>query len=190
MAALKNYRNVTNVNTSLNNRQVQNNTGGYVFEVSDKSRLERFLILGTDGGTYYVNEEDLTKQNVSWLEGLIRRDPKLVLGTVLDVSTNGRAYRNSAAIFVLALMLNAEDKPQGMKEAVVQAVPLVARTATHVYELAQYIKNLGGWGRSKRRAIAAWFTSKTPDQLAYQAVKYRQRDGWTLKDLNDRYRSR
>lgn len=181
MTALKNYRNSKSVTTPLNNRQVKNNTSGYVFEVSDKSRLERFLILGTDGGTYYVNEEDLTQQNVSWLEGLIRNDPAMVLSVVRDVSTSGRAYRNSAAIFVLALTLNVGN--DWAKNKVVEIVPEVARTATHVYELAQYIKNLGGWGRSKRRAVAAWFTSKTPDQFAYQAVKYRQRDGWTLKDL-------
>lgn len=181
VTALKKYRNVQNVSTPASNRQVKNNTGGFVFEVSDQSRLERFLILGTDGGTYYVNEEDLTQQNVSWLEGLIRRDWALVLNTVSDVSINGRAYRNSAAIFVLALVLNVGSDEA--KAKVVELTPIIARTATHVYELATYIKNLGGWGRSKRRAVAQWFTSKTPDQLAYQAVKYRQRDGWTLKDL-------
>ena len=32
--------------------QVENNAGGFTFTVTDKDRLERFLILGTDGGTY------------------------------------------------------------------------------------------------------------------------------------------
>lgn len=171
----------TPVSKKVRDDQVANNGGGFSFQVSDKSRLERFLILGVDGGTYYVSEQDLTQQNVSWLEGLIRRDPALVLGTVYDVSTSGRAYRNSAAIFTLAMLLNHAD--DDYKSRTVRYIPEIARTATHVYELAQYIENLGGWGRSKRRAIAAWFTSKTPDQLAYQAVKYRQRNGWTLRDL-------
>ncbi|MET0466966.1 MAG: TROVE domain-containing protein, partial [Chitinophagaceae bacterium] len=136
VTALKKYRNVQNVSTPASNRQVKNNTGGFVFEVSDQSRLERFLILGTDGGTYYVNEEDLTQQNVSWLEGLIRRDWALVLNTVSDVSINGRAYRNSAAIFVLALVLNVGSDEA--KAKVVELTPIIARTATHVYELATY----------------------------------------------------
>src|SRR5207247_2435112 len=85
-------------------RQVQNNAGGFTFTVSDKDRLERFLVLGTDGGTYYVQERDLTKQNVNYLIELIKRDPVLVINTTADISRAGRAYRNSPAIFVLALL--------------------------------------------------------------------------------------
>jgi|ERR1044072_3096600 60 kDa SS-A/Ro ribonucleoprotein len=180
--ALKKYNTTQNVsvNTQLPG-QVKNNAGSFTYALDDVSRLQRFLILGVDGGTYYVSEKDLTSENVSWLQDLVRRDPTLVLDTVLDVSTSGRAYRNAPAIFVLALVLN-----HGSDEAkakVVEIAPKVARTATMVYDLAQYIENLGGWGRAKRKAIANWFTSKTPDQLAYQSVKYRQRNGWTLRDL-------
>ncbi len=160
--------------------EVKNNAGGYVFEVSDIKRLERFLILGTDKGTYYVNERDLTKQNVDFIREMISRDAQTVLHTAVDVSVQGRAYRNEAAIFVLALLLS--EGPESIKSQVVEATPSVVRIATHVYQLAAFIEGLGGWGRAKRRAIAKWFESKTADQLAYQAVKYRQRDGWTLRD--------
>jgi 60 kDa SS-A/Ro ribonucleoprotein len=159
--------------------QVQNNAGGYSFEVTDKTRLERFLILGTDGGTYYVSEKDLTKQNVDFLRNLIKKDESLVLNTAVEISKAGRAYRNDAAIFVMAMLL-AEGKN---KAATIAAIPSVVRTGTHVYTLAEFISSLGGWGRSKRDAIANWFTSQSPDQLAYQAVKYRQRNGWTMRDL-------
>lgn len=181
--ALRSYNINANlpVGEKLSDYQVENNTGGFVYEVSPKSRLERFLILGVDGGTYYVSERDLTKQNVDFLVNLIKSDPQLVLNTVLDVSATGRSYRNGAALFTLALMLN--HAPDNYKHMAVEATPKIARIATHVYELAQYLENLGGWGRAKRRAVANWFTSKTPDQLAYQAVKYRQRNGWTLRDL-------
>lgn len=184
MSALRNYANTVKnppVTNRISDRQVVNNTGGFVYQVPDKQRLERFLILGTEKGSYYVTESDLTQQNVSWLENLIQRSPQLVLDVVLDVSTSGRAYRNGPAVFVLALMLNSA--PGEFKSQVVDIVPKVARTATMVYDLANFIDKMGGWGRAKRRAISNWFTSKTPDQLAYQAVKYRQRNGWTLKDL-------
>lgn len=175
------YKNPPVTSPIPGSKQVMNNTGGYTFEVSDKVRLERFLILGTDGGSYYVGEEDLTKQNVNFIIDMIKRDASSVLSVVEDVSVNGRAYRNSAAIFVLALVLN-----HGSDEAKAQVVvltPKVARTATMVFELAHFIDSLGGWGRAKRSAIVSWFKSKTADELAYQAVKYRQRNGWTLRDL-------
>lgn len=181
MSALRkvNYRNAS-ATTKVRNDQVPNSTGGFVFEAADAARLERFLILGVDGGTYYVTEKDLTQQNVDWLINLIQKDSELVLGLVSDVSMTGRAYRNSAALFTLALVLN--HGALAAKDRAVELTPYIGRTATHLYELAQYIENLGGWGRAKRRAVAAWFTEKTPDGLAYQAVKYRQRNGWTLRD--------
>ena len=41
--------------------QVENNAGGYSWAVGDWVRLDRFLVLGTEGGTYYTNEHKLTR---------------------------------------------------------------------------------------------------------------------------------
>lgn len=162
-------------------RQTKNNAGGFTFVVSDQSRLERFLILGTTGGSYYATEQDLTKQNVDFLVDLIKRDGWNFVQTVVAVSTQGRAAKQSPALFALALVFK-----HGNKEAKGLAqffFPKVVRTSTHLFEFSSYIKFLGGWGRAKRSIIADWYTSKDPAQLAYQAVKYRQRGGWTHRDL-------
>jgi len=159
--------------------EVQNNAGGFVFKVSDQSRLERFLILGTDGGTYYVGQQKLTEQNTEFLRKMIRENEPLVLDTIVSVSDEGRAYRNSPALFALALVMT-----EGTNKARARAaVEKVARTSTHLFEFAQYIDDLGGWGRAKRKAVANWYEGKDAGSLAYQAVKYRQRDGWTHRDL-------
>lgn len=166
-------------------KQVKNNAGGFSFEVSDADRLERFLILGTDGGTYYVNEQDLTRQNVKWLIEEIKTNGAEVLAKVVEVSESGRAYRNSAAILALALLFKHAHKDQ--KAAIREALPRVCRTGTHLFEFTEYNKLLnggkGGWNRTKRAAVAAWYQSKTDDSLAYSVVKYRQRNGWTHRDL-------
>jgi len=178
--ALKNVNNKITVQTrSARADQVKNNAGGFVFAVSNKSRLERFLILGTDGGTYYVNQNKLTDQNVEFVKNLIKTDEDLVRNTLVDVSVNGRAYKNSPAIFTLALLF-VEGKDKAAARA---AVSKVCRTSTHLFEFAQYIENLGGWGRAKRGAVADWYQTQEVDKLAYQLVKYRQRDGWTHRDL-------
>jgi len=166
---------------AVDSRQVKNNAGGFVFTVDDKARLERFLILGTNGGTYYVNERDLTKQNINWLIDFIKRDGMRVIDTVHTVSTEGRAYRNSPAIFALALVFKYGSAES--KAAAKFWVPEICRTSTHLFEFAQYVELLGGWGRAKRSAIAGWYQDKAPDKIAYQLVKYRQRDGWTHRDL-------
>ena len=159
--------------------QVENNAGGFVFAVTPKARLERFLILGTDGGTYYQTERDLTKENYDFLKEYAESNPREMIDTIVDVSDQGRAPKNSPAIFALAVALTfGTDKAYAQ-----QAVNKVARTGTHIFEFAQFIDNLGGWGRAKRKAVGGWYTGKTVDDLAYQAVKYRQRNGWTHKDL-------
>ena len=48
---------------ALDERQVKNNAGGFVFAIDDWARLDRFLILGAEGGTYYVSERKLTQEN-------------------------------------------------------------------------------------------------------------------------------
>lgn len=159
--------------------EVKNNAGGFVFKVSDKDRLERFLILGTEGGTYYVDAPKLTAQNAKFVRGLIKKDERMVVDTLVDVSVNGRAYRNSPALFTLALVLT-----EGQDKAYARAaVNKVVRTGTHLFEFTGYLNDLGGWGRAKRKAVAGWYEEKTPEALAYQAVKYRQRDGWTHRDV-------
>ena len=40
--------------------QVKNYAGGYAWEVDKWKQLDRFLILGSEGGTYYVGEAKLT----------------------------------------------------------------------------------------------------------------------------------
>lgn len=180
-AAEKIHLNTTNQRARTPGREdeVKNNAGGFVFQVSDKSRLERFLILGTDGGTYYVGEKTLTKANMDFVKSMIVRDENLVRETMLAVSKDGRAFRNSPALFTLAaLLVWGQDK--AATKAVVNEV---ARTSTHLFEFAEFIENLGGWGRSKKAAVAAWYTSRSVDDLAYQVIKYRQRNGWTHRDL-------
>jgi 60 kDa SS-A/Ro ribonucleoprotein len=91
------------VQTPIPNRgQVLNSTGGYVWEVNDWDRLVRFLILGTEGGTYYVTEQDLLKSNHGAITNCLAADAARTIKTVVDISTQGRAYRQEPALFVRA----------------------------------------------------------------------------------------
>src|SRR5690348_9639513 len=55
-------------------KQVPNNAGGYAFAVDDWARLDRFLVLGAEGGSYYVSEHDLTIQNAEAVRRCIASD--------------------------------------------------------------------------------------------------------------------
>lgn len=158
--------------------EVKNSAGGFVFAVNDAERLRRFLILGVEGGTFYASEKRHMEENVKFLTDLIAKDENLVLAEAVRVSDEGLAYSNSPAIFAVAAVMSFGKNKRAAREAVVK----ICRTATHMYEYAQYIDNLSGWGRAKRESVQDWFNSKG-EGLAYQAVKYRNRNGWRLADL-------
>lgn len=159
---------------------VQNNAGGYVFKVSDKEQLERFLLLGSEGGTYYVSENKLTLDNAQSIIKLILADGISVVNTVVNFATNRKAPRADASLFVLALAASHGDLET--KKAAYAAISQVAYTATHLFTFLSNVQNLRGWSRGLRNGVAKWYTSKDAKTLSYQLVKYRSRNGFTHRD--------
>ena len=161
--------------------QVPNAGGGYAFAVDKWTALRRFLILGSEGGTYYAGEQKLTVDNALNVIECIKEDGPRVVREVADVSRGGLAPKNSPAIFVLALA--ARQGNENTRQVAFSAIPVVCRIGTHLFEFAEYMNAMGGWGRGLRRAIGRWYTFKDVDDLAYQVVKYQQRNGWSHRDL-------
>lgn len=160
--------------------QVKNEAGGYVWEIDNWAKLRRFLILGTEGGSYYVGERDLTKQNVKALGECIKEDGVRTVQEIVEISDGGRAPKNDQALYALAYAISHGDK--ATKRAAAESLPKVARIGTHLYSFVAYAETMRGWGRTMRWAVGNWY-DRNPDQLAYQAIKYRQRDGWSHRDL-------
>lgn len=161
--------------------QVPNDAGGYVYPVDLWARLDRFLLLGTEDGTYYVGALELTRENARALEDCLAEDGPRVVERIVEISTAGRAPKNEPALFALALAAAAEKA--GTRRAALDALPQVARTGTHLLHFADYVQAFRGWGRGLRGGFARWLDALPADRLALQAVKYGQRDGWTLRDI-------
>lgn len=161
--------------------QVPNAGGGFSWALDDFGRLRRFLVLGSEGGTYYVKAPDLLKENHVAVTRCLTADGKRAVEMIVEVSDKGLAYRNEAAIYALALAVSHKD--QNVRKLALEALPKVARIGTHLFHFAQYVNAMRGWGRGLRNAVANWYISKSIDQLALQAVKYQQRDGWSHSDL-------
>lgn len=161
--------------------QVMNAAGGAVFAVTPLIRLRRFLTLGTDGGSYYVGEHELTKDNAQVVMDYATSDPATLVAEIVAVSQAGRAPKNDQALFALAIAASLADEDG--KKAALAALPLVARTGTHLFQFAGYVEQFRGWGRGLRRAVGTWYTGMPVPQLAYQAAKYQNRNGWGHRDL-------
>jgi len=161
--------------------QVPNSAGGSTWEVDDWARLRRFLILGSEGGSYYASEWALTRENADAVERCIREDGLRAVAEITRVSEESRAPKNDPALFALAMAAGLGD--EATRRAALAALPRVARTGTHLFQFATFVEQFRGWGRSLRRAVGGWYAGRSVEALAYQVVKYRQRDGVTHRDL-------
>lgn len=160
--------------------QVRNSAGGYSFPVDEWKRMHRFLILGSEGGSYYATERALTVENTNSVLTCLQNDGVRVVREVVTISDAGRAPKNDPAIFVLALAAGLGDETT--RRAALDAIPQVCRTGTHLFQFVEMVQGVRGWGRGLRRGIAKWYQGHEARSLAYQLVKYRQRNGWTHTD--------
>lgn len=161
--------------------QVPNSAGGYTWSVDDWARLDRFLVLGSEGGSYYISEQALTLEGAQAVLRCLAVDGARVVARTAEVSEAGRAPKNDPAIFVLAMAAKLGD--EATRKAAYAALPRVCRIGTHLMHFAEYAQGFGGWGRGMRKAVASWFNARSADELALQLVKYQARDGWSTRDL-------
>ena len=163
--------------------QVQNNAGGYVFELDKWARLRRFLILGSDSATYYQNARDLTRENALCVIDCWKEDARRTADLITKVSHEGLAPKNDPAIFALALGSTLQDPHWEARRCAFEAVRPVCRTGTYLFMWMSYRKQLGGGdGRGFKRAVGDWYSLRPTNKLALQAIKYRSREGWTHGD--------
>lgn len=187
-----------------NKRQVKNNAGGYVFEVGPADRLRRFLVLGTEGGSFYASQRDLTKQNVDFLKEYARENPGDYFSVLAEANRLNIAPRHSTVLLALAVLLaetpstvlqeverttpgdggkSRVQVPHPVRASIREGFTGFVRTGTHLFEFIDYATTFRGWGRGLRTLVSSWYTEKDEDRLAYQIVKYRQRGGWTHRDV-------
>lgn len=165
--------------TQVTGREVKNNAGGLVFQVEDRTRLERFLVLGTVGGTYYVGEREHTLQNLQDVERIIDDMGTEAVDMIREIGVSNRAPSHDPVLVAYAIAIS---NPKTASYAL-GFFNQIVRTSTHLYNLLEYTKGRRGWGRAFKRAVANWYTAKSDDALAEQLVKYKQRNGWSHRDV-------
>lgn len=161
--------------------QTPKSAGGDTWAVDDWMRLDRFFVLGSEGGSYYASERTLTAENASAVLRCITGDGARVVRRIVAVSEAGRAPKNDPAIFALALVAARGDL--AARRAAFEALPRVCRIGTHLFSFARYVEQYRGWGRGLRAAIGVWYTGMPSRDLALQAISYRAQGGWSHRDL-------
>jgi 60 kDa SS-A/Ro ribonucleoprotein len=160
--------------------QVPNSAGGYAWPVDPWTRFDRFLIFGSERGTYYIRERTLTVENATNARAVLAEDGPRFVRRIVEISAAGRAPSNDPALFALAMAAGLGN--DATRTMALEALPEVARTGTHLFHFLQYVRAFRGWGRGVRRAVGRWYTAKPAPAIAYQMLKYQARDGWSHRD--------
>jgi len=165
--------------------QVRNAAGGYVFAKDQWIQVEDFLILGTSGGTYYSDAAVLTQANVDALFGAIAADGPRVVALITEIATAQPARAPKPRQYLFALAASAAKGDPATRQAVKAAFPQVVRTTDHLAAFFGYWKNLAGKpspqgtapviGRAMRTAFEGWFNREDVHDVAFPALKARQR---------------
>lgn len=159
----------------------KNNAGGVTFLLDKWGVYDRFLMLGTESGGYYVGKQDKTKLSFDTAKACIRDDGLRAVSRALEYSLAGRAPKNDPA--VVAIALAAVFGNEATQAAAYDALPKIARTGTWLFLFVSILDSLGKWNAAAKRGVAKWYTTKTVDRLAVQLLKYQQRDGWAHRDV-------
>jgi 60 kDa SS-A/Ro ribonucleoprotein len=122
--------------------QVPNRAGGFAWAVDDWTRLRRFLVLGSEGGSFYASERALTRENATAVWRCVEADGARAVAEIVAISRAGRAPRNDPAIFALAMAASATE--DATRRAALDALPVVCRTGAHLFAFARFVEQFRG----------------------------------------------
>lgn len=187
MPSRKNYAGIVNAPVPQSEQahpdQVPNSAGGFSFQVDTFQRVRRFLILGSDGGTFYISERKLTLDNMQSVLQALKENGRALVDLIVEVSQQGLAPKNDAAIFALVLASCPQYADRDTVSYALSKMPYVCRTATHLFQFLGQLRQFRGMGRAVRRAIGNWYETLGASSVAYQVVKYRNREGYAHSDV-------
>lgn len=154
------------------------------FLVSPLVLLERFLLCGQMSNRVEIGRpfSEIPEAARNSVLAITQAFPAQAIELLSKVVRGGRASRQPPVLFALACALSTDSikvRAEGLH-------PQAVRTGTDALVLASYLKSLKGGGRSFRRQAGLFYKTLEEgleDRAALQFIKYRNRAGWTHRDL-------
>ena len=174
--------------------QVANNAGGFSFPLPLEQEWMRYLIIGSksENGNYYQSGGQISTCISRCILSAVENPAtcKHLISDLVDVSVKGRAAKQEMTMLALATVIVFTEDAE-CKRAGLDAIQQVCRIPTHWFMLLKYIRDLSqdkkkpgkGMGAGVRAAFTKLYTSRTGPELAVLMTKYKNREGWTHKDV-------
>lgn len=160
-----------------------NHCGGPCYRLPATDRFVRFLVLGSES-SYYCSSSTIQEETISCIQELYTfpegNGIDFMIQKILDCDSQGKVPKHSHILYAMACLceLSEEVRKRVFEELLIPC----CRTLSHLCEFLSYLKKIS-WGRHTRRHLSLWFNQFSPRELAYQCTKYRNRKGFTPKDL-------
>jgi 60 kDa SS-A/Ro ribonucleoprotein len=139
-------------------------------------RLERFLLLGSQDGTWSVARRPLEPEHASAARACLLEDGPRVVETVVRFAATRHAPSRQPALLVLAMAASPACTGARTNAAALAALPEVAVTGAHLLHFVRFAETLRGWGRGLRSAVADWYVRKPAPELARHFAVRSHRD--------------
>ncbi|XP_043989127.1 60 kDa SS-A/Ro ribonucleoprotein isoform X2 [Gambusia affinis] len=159
------------------------------WEISDKTRLCRFLCYGSEGDIYTAREQGrVSTETAGALLSLLQEGRGAeAVEEAKRFAQGGSAVSPGPALFALALC--SQHSELKTRQAAFKALREVCRDPAHLFSFVQYKKELkegmkcGMWGRALRKAVSDWYNEQDALSLAAAVTRCKQREGWSHQDL-------
>lgn len=156
----------------------ENLAGGFAFKADQWQALRRWLLTGSMSGAFYQGKEEMTDANLKTFRACMEADPVRTGEEILEASKLGTSVHTP--LFALVAMSTGDKKA---KDVFKDIFPQVVRTASHLYEVFNYVRGMRGFGSVIHKAGLGWLNSKDPKELEYQFLKYQSRYDWSGRDV-------
>ena len=181
------------MNKLVNTLETRDMSWNGTFKISDENQLRRFLFLGSENGTLNASAKELTQTNLVALDRLLFKKD---FSTILDIIDEYKVkiFKKDYILLVLAICCslikfegtNEKDFKKNCFETVLE----ICKTPTNLFMFIEFYQkvyqskhNAKGWNTSMKNCVSSWYNSKTPENLIYHVTKYKNRNGWSHKDV-------
>uniref|UniRef100_A0A3P8XJ72 TROVE domain-containing protein n=1 Tax=Esox lucius TaxID=8010 RepID=A0A3P8XJ72_ESOLU len=171
-----------------NNDQNSATDGEHPWEVTDITRLRRFLCYGSEMAIYDTKEHRLGMESALALLSLLQEGRGCeVVEEVKRLAQKGKQVRANPSLFALAVCSQHADLT--IRQGAFRALRDVCQAPEHLFTFVQYKKEVkdgmrcGIWGRALRKAVSSWYNEQDAMSLAIAVTKCKTRGGWSHQDL-------
>lgn len=172
--------------------EIINNCDKEVFQISALDQVKRFLSLGSENGTYYVSNKELTLLNIVSIEKVLSDCERIKLINLIE-SYIGRCKKQEPLVYLLARCCTYEVNNIDFIEFRRSAYNLLDKVCTiptTLFLFLKYTKVLynthrksNGWNNLHKKAICNWYNNKEDLNLLYQMTKYKDRHDYSHRDV-------